>query len=49
MADRKGFELSVGTLVVMILGIIIVGGGIVLLAKMTSWGVQSLPSLNAGQ
>jgi hypothetical protein len=31
---RKGFELAISTLVVMILGIVILGGGIMLLAKL---------------
>jgi uncharacterized membrane protein len=41
MVGRKGFELAISTLVVMILGIIILAGGIVLLLKLTDKGFHT--------
>ncbi len=49
LSSRSGMELAINTLVVMILGVIIVGGGIYFLQVILT-GTQDLPnSLTAGQ
>lgn len=39
-SSRKGMELAISTMVVMILGILIIGGGIVLVAKVSGGGIE---------
>ncbi len=46
-SSRRGMELAIGTLVVMILGIILVGGGILLVKMITDKSVTLNDNLNA--
>lgn len=47
--SRKGMEIAINTLVVMILGILIVGGGMVLVAKISSGGAGIADEISKDQ
>jgi uncharacterized membrane protein len=49
LSSRKGFEMAIGTLVVMILGIVIIAGGIILLRQLTASGEGAVAELNTNQ
>jgi hypothetical protein len=45
----KGFELAISTLVVMILGVLIIGGGLLIVAKLTKSSTDAAGTLTANQ
>jgi len=46
---RKGFELAISTIVVMILGILVIGGGLLLVARLTDWSTGTAVDLSNEQ
>jgi hypothetical protein len=49
MSDRKGFEMAISTVVVMILGILIIGGGVIMLRQLTKSGEGAVDDLSKSQ